>query len=173
MFSLICVWINGWVNNREAGDLRRHRAHYDVNVMHCSDNGISPIRHRNVSTLIYHPMHSHAKSAKWNLCVSWTLDISKHIFDTATACVQTEQNMLNGIQKLVFKLSWRHSLAPCFLKWCFIIFNKRNPQNSLFGLITEIIIETSSLVATRQISMWGGKSNHSRTSPVLYITVAL
>ena len=22
MFSLICVWINGWVNNREAGDLR-------------------------------------------------------------------------------------------------------------------------------------------------------
>ena len=33
MFSLICVWINGWVNNREAGDLRRHRCHYDVNVM--------------------------------------------------------------------------------------------------------------------------------------------
>ena len=33
MFSLICAWINGWVNNREAGDLRRHRGHYDVNVM--------------------------------------------------------------------------------------------------------------------------------------------
>ena len=33
MFSLICVWINGWVNNREAGDLRRHRAHYVVIVM--------------------------------------------------------------------------------------------------------------------------------------------
>ena len=33
MFSLICVWINGWVNNREAGDLRWHRAHYDVTVM--------------------------------------------------------------------------------------------------------------------------------------------
>ena len=33
MFSLICAWINGWVNNREAGDLRRHRAHYDVTVM--------------------------------------------------------------------------------------------------------------------------------------------
>ena len=33
MFSLICVWINGWVNNREAGDLRRYRARYDVNVM--------------------------------------------------------------------------------------------------------------------------------------------
>ena len=33
MFSLICTWINGWVNNGEAGDLRRHRAHYDVIVM--------------------------------------------------------------------------------------------------------------------------------------------
>ena len=25
MFPLICAWINGWVNNRRAGDLRRHR----------------------------------------------------------------------------------------------------------------------------------------------------
>ena len=33
MFSLICVWINGWINNREAGDLRRYRHHYDVIVM--------------------------------------------------------------------------------------------------------------------------------------------
>ena len=33
MFSLICAWINGWVNNREAVDLRRYRAHYDVTVM--------------------------------------------------------------------------------------------------------------------------------------------
>ena len=33
MFSLICAWIKDWVNNREAGDLRRYRAHYDVTVM--------------------------------------------------------------------------------------------------------------------------------------------
>ena len=33
MFSLICTRINGWVNNGEAGDLRCHRAHYDVIVM--------------------------------------------------------------------------------------------------------------------------------------------
>ena len=33
MFSLICAWIDGCVNNREAGDLRRHHAHYDVMVM--------------------------------------------------------------------------------------------------------------------------------------------
>ena len=35
MFSLICAWTNGWVNNRDAGDLRRHRDHYDVTVMTC------------------------------------------------------------------------------------------------------------------------------------------
>ena len=35
MFSMIGVGINGWVNNRKAGDLRRHRAHYDVIVMEC------------------------------------------------------------------------------------------------------------------------------------------
>ena len=33
MFSLICAWITGWVNNDEAGDLKRHRALYDVTVM--------------------------------------------------------------------------------------------------------------------------------------------
>ena len=34
MFSLICVWINDWVNNHEAGDLRRYCAHSDITVMH-------------------------------------------------------------------------------------------------------------------------------------------
>ena len=33
MFSLICAWINAWVSNHEAGDLKRHRVHYGVIVM--------------------------------------------------------------------------------------------------------------------------------------------
>ena len=33
MFSLICAWINVWVNTGEAGDLKCHHAHYDVIVM--------------------------------------------------------------------------------------------------------------------------------------------
>ena len=37
MFSLICAQINGWVNNRDAGDLRRHRAYYEVIIMICVD----------------------------------------------------------------------------------------------------------------------------------------
>ena len=33
-FSLISAWINGWANNRDTGDLRRHRTHFDVTVTH-------------------------------------------------------------------------------------------------------------------------------------------
>ena len=32
-FLLSAPWINGWVNNREAGDFRRHCGHYEVIVM--------------------------------------------------------------------------------------------------------------------------------------------
>ena len=47
IFSLICAWTNGWVNNREAGNLRRHRAHYDVTLMNrskadCVENTAGP-----------------------------------------------------------------------------------------------------------------------------------
>ena len=35
MVSLIYTWINDWINNREAGDLRRQHGHYDVIVMNC------------------------------------------------------------------------------------------------------------------------------------------
>ena len=40
MFSFICTWINGCVNNHEAGDLRHHCAHYDVFVMSQEINGL-------------------------------------------------------------------------------------------------------------------------------------
>ena len=33
MFSLICAWTNAWADNREVGDLRRHRAHCNVTVI--------------------------------------------------------------------------------------------------------------------------------------------
>ena len=41
--------INSWVNNREAGDVRRHRAHYNIIVMDCLRCSI-------------HLMHYHALS---------------------------------------------------------------------------------------------------------------
>ena len=42
MFSLISVWTNVWVNNRDAGDLRRHCAHHDASVIY-------PQRYRSIA----------------------------------------------------------------------------------------------------------------------------
>ena len=44
MFSLNYAWINDWVNNREAGDLRRQHGHYDVIVMLCLDKCIFQLK---------------------------------------------------------------------------------------------------------------------------------
>ena len=41
MFSLIYAWINDWVNNREAGDLRRQHGHYDLIVMNDGHHTLS------------------------------------------------------------------------------------------------------------------------------------
>ena len=51
IFSLICVWINDWVNNREAGYLRRHRAHYDAIVMTSRHNNLLKISHEKASVV--------------------------------------------------------------------------------------------------------------------------
>ena len=44
MFDLIYARINCWVNNREAGDSRRHRAHYDAIVMHFTAVKVSSLQ---------------------------------------------------------------------------------------------------------------------------------
>ena len=44
IFSLICVWINGWVNNREAGDLRRYHTHYDITVMYLTRVAVNQLQ---------------------------------------------------------------------------------------------------------------------------------
>ena len=65
MFSLICVWINGWVNNGETGGLRRHRPHNDVIVMihrqlDCSFHKV--IMHKAFS---YHDAIIHWRCVEW------------------------------------------------------------------------------------------------------------
>ena len=48
---MICAWTNGGANNRDAGDLRRHRAHYDV-------------------TVVQWPMPECLTEAWWRMCAS-------------------------------------------------------------------------------------------------------
>ena len=47
-------WINGWVNNREAGDLRRYGAHYDVIVMSIQQVGFMTYVNRERATCQTH-----------------------------------------------------------------------------------------------------------------------
>ena len=52
-FSLICAWTNGWGNNRDACDLRRHRTHYNVTVMFHQRKYICKCHLPNVSHCIH------------------------------------------------------------------------------------------------------------------------
>ena len=70
VFPLICAWINDWVNNREAGDLRRYRAHYNVTAMfkyvfHVALWGLASIRNRSTNK-IYAPYKCQNRGNKSN-----------------------------------------------------------------------------------------------------------
>ena len=70
MFSLIYVWINDWVNNREAGDLRRQHGHYDVIVMCIFINNILFINNNIPSWIVtwnYLPFPKHPRCNSCNL----------------------------------------------------------------------------------------------------------
>ena len=54
MFSLICASINACVNNREASDLRRHRAHYDVIVLYYFFIKLFPIKSNLIHSFVLH-----------------------------------------------------------------------------------------------------------------------
>ena len=58
LFPLICTRINGWVNNGEVGDLRRHRAHYDVTVMEGD-------RRNFLTKVLWRGMRCHIMMSSW------------------------------------------------------------------------------------------------------------
>ena len=47
---MFCTWINGWVRNRVAGELRCYRTHYDVIVMSLA--GLPTIVYPNIQTFL-------------------------------------------------------------------------------------------------------------------------
>ena len=90
MFSSICAWINSWVNNREAGDLRRRRAHYDVIVM--------------MAWLSQAPMHFiHIPQGRSFRTVRQNMDKIQRSIVTRK-CDQTQTMCINvGINKILLK----------------------------------------------------------------------
>ena len=66
IFSLICAWINTWVNNHEPGDLRCHRPHYYV-IVTITELFFSTDFTQNMS-----------KSITWHSLCSWLIDENIH-----------------------------------------------------------------------------------------------
>ena len=99
MFSLICVWINGWVNNREAGDLRRHRGHFDVNVMYCQRRRAQFVPSR------LQPCRTNSPTVKRPFHIGWFC-----------SCVSVLNNIFYR-QRLIYCISmycsWKRQLLLC------------------------------------------------------------
>ena len=110
MFSLICVWINDWVNSREAGDLRRYRAHFDVIYIIITKNIRYLLWNRGFWRSLnntYQIFLTPCIRCTNRLCDSWGLiDVNPHFIPSLLPKIQ------NGRQQL-----WRHNdrLFPrCF-----------------------------------------------------------
>ena len=116
MFSLICAWINCWVNYGEAGDLIRHRAHCDVTVM---GRGIT---------------HSSRKGNQWNKNITLSMKSPISAF---------RGRYINPTMLFSFNGNWNFSLSIKLIPnvhWIYcsvclsanILHNTRHPVN--FGI---------------------------------------
>ena len=77
VFFIFCTWISDWANDREAEDLRRHCAHYDVTIMY-----------RSRACFIIRFMSSQYKSVKNMFCFyAKTIPIRSHFVHATTTKV--------------------------------------------------------------------------------------
>ena len=99
----ICASLNGWASNREAGNLRRHRAHYDVIVM---VNDISP---RMVAGRfsIYHDIPSTIKVTLIEMSYQTCIKI------TQTYDLYMNHNMTSRFPKYVKRERLNHDAKMC------------------------------------------------------------
>ena len=98
IFSFICAWINGWVNNREAGDLKRHRDHYDVTAMIAA--GICPHLHVNTRR----PIQNDRNFPDIFKCIF----LNEHIWiSTEISPTSVPHGLINNIPVLVQIMVWR------------------------------------------------------------------
>ena len=82
MFSVICAWINGWVNNREVGDSRRYRAHYDAIVMVWA-------------------IKVHYQVTNWHLCTLSTLPGGISVW--FKNCIKSQHSLLSSLKLKCFE----------------------------------------------------------------------
>ena len=90
MFSLICAWINSWVNNCQSSNLRRHHAHYDTTVMETDHDKLMLFsmlmiwKYHHMYSCLTIPIINMTKeiktSTQWNDIIHWFLAVTKQLY---------------------------------------------------------------------------------------------
>ena len=104
MFSLICAWTNNWANNEDAGDLIRHRAHYDVVVM-------SPAI---VNDVIFDQNGKLTRSCTWHV---YKLRLRQFFFSVNT--VNIHERWRDNIKVVTYSYGAHAILIVNVAVWCF------------------------------------------------------
>ena len=141
--SLICAWINGSVNNREAGDLRRHRAHYDVIVM------IRPwingrVKNHEAGELRRHRAHNDV-TVMTSSCIYWYTYILRDVF-IGRMCAWIlgwqvlEYPSLSAVDRSIVVLWYMVHIAYC------VVFNVDHRNRSTTQACPKGVIHTTALL---------------------------
>ena len=112
MFSLNCAGTNSWVNNRDGGDLKRHRAHYDVTIIKLLWNTRSQdSRSRKTQTFPCKPLNCMVAMVR----ILLTVINKRHVFDNPNL------HCRNGF---ITENSWLLEYSPgsCLLNWVTVRF---------------------------------------------------
>ena len=182
MFSLIWAWIKDWVNNREAGDLRRHRAHYDVTVMWVGGPASRYYLNRSSFNINWHPgtnfgelwiklqnvsfnkitFHAHLHSTK---CIQWDfshiwIKISNFLFN------KTNLNVVCYIEAILSQPLWCPLLMGCFvphralqqlsLLICYIPWISKNPKLRILWFLLSLSVQRNHNIWYDR-AMWGNE----------------
>ena len=86
MFPWICIRINGWVNYRKAGDLRRYHAHYDIIVMYSKCHSETQLYH--IYNNVSNPHAEHMlQSIQLSIKCSYVPDLQLHPTKWILLCI--------------------------------------------------------------------------------------
>ena len=113
LFSLICAWINGWVKNRKAGDLRRYRAHYDVTVIQWGRGPPEPLLVQLTACRL-----PRLYLTQCSFIVNWALGIKLQCnFNRISYSFLKEIAFENVFENGVHKMATILSLFQCTCRW--------------------------------------------------------
>ena len=133
MLSLICPRTNGWVNNRDAGDLKRHRAHLDVAVIVL---GNKVVHITNTRSLWRHHYS----------CILYYLIYRLHNPGSFCECAQAMRDIVTSLHCNV-ALHWLGAFTQwsmhntLWYKWIIDIRNRfRDTKNSIFIALIDFLI---------------------------------